>query len=545
MISALLPIAAFAQAQMDYGSDVDPPVRVGRMAYLDGQVSFSPAGSDEWVEARLNRPIVTGDRLWSDAGSRAELAVDNSTWWLGDRTSVTVANLDDRIVQLQVHEGVLDAQVRRLPAGYVIEVDTPNLAFSITRTGRYRIEVDSQDGSTLVAVREGRGEVYGESAAYTILSNQAYRFYGTDIRDSEFVEAPPPDAFDRFVRDRERRYVATARYVSPEVIGYEDLDRYGTWTVESTYGNVWFPRSIPTGWAPYRDGHWAWIDPWGWTWVDDAPWGFAPFHYGRWAYFDRGWGWVPGPRSVRAVYAPARVAFSGGSGFSVAVSSGPAIGWFPLGPREVYVPPYHVTRDYFRQVNVSNTVINVTNITNIYNNPAQVSQLTYVNRRVANAVTAVPPAAFAQAQEVSRVAVRVPPAAVQRAEVHAVAPVAPARPALLGATPVARAKPPANVMQQAVVAKVPPPPPPVRDTQKIQALEKNPGRPLSPSEVQSLRRAAPAAAVAPAPVRVVEQPKPAQNAAPPARAAGERAGARNVPPAGAGPAAAGPPGTAP
>jgi hypothetical protein len=548
MIGALLATVALAQAPVArdvYGSDVDPPLRVGRMAYLDGQVSFSPGGSDEWVEARLNRPIVTGDRLWSDAGSRAELAVDNSTWWLGDQTSVTVANLDDRIVQLQVHEGVLDAQVRRLPSGNVIEVDTPSLAFSITRTGRYRIEVDSQDGSTLVAVREGRGEVYGESASYTILSNQAYRFYGTDIRDSDFVEAPPPDAFDNFVRDRERRYVATARYVSPEVVGYEDLDRYGAWTVESTYGNVWFPRSVPTSWAPYRDGHWVWIDPWGWTWVDDAPWGFAPFHYGRWAHFDRGWGWVPGPRSVRAVYAPALVAFIGGSGFSVGVSSGPAIGWFPLGPREVYVPPYHVTRNYFRQVNVSNTVVNVTNITNIYNNPAQASQLTYVNRHVANAVTAVPPAAFAQAQEVSRVALRVPPAAVQRAEVHAVAPVAPARPALFGATPVARAKPPASVMQQAVVAKVPPPPPPVRDTQKLQALERNPGRPLSASQVQSLRRAAPAAATAPAPVRVVEQPKPAPNAAPPARAAGERASPRNVPPAGAGPSPPGPPGAAP
>ena len=224
MTTALLSIGTLAQPQ-PYG-DVDPPVRVARLAYLDGQVSFSPAGSEEWVVARLNRPIVTGDRLWADSGSRAELAVDNSTWWLGDQTSVSVANLDDRIVQLQVHEGVLDAQVRRLPPGYVIEVDTPNLAFSITRTGRYRIEVDTQEGSTLVAVRQGRGEIYGENASYTILPGQAYRFYGSDVSDSEFVELPPPDDFERFVSERARRYVATARYVSPEVIGYEDLDRY-------------------------------------------------------------------------------------------------------------------------------------------------------------------------------------------------------------------------------------------------------------------------------------------------------------------------------
>ncbi len=536
-VAAVVSTGAFAQPQ-DYGSDVDPPVRVGRLSNLEGQASFSPAGSEEWVVASINRPIVTGDRLWSDANSSIELATDNSTWWLGDQTSVTVSNLDDRIVQMQVREGVLDAQVQRIPAGYIVEIDTPNLAFSVTRPGRYRIEVDPQEGSTLVAVRNGQGEVYGETASYVITSQQAYRFYGTDISDSEFVSLPPPDAFDRFVDQRARRYAAAPRYVSPDVIGYEDLDQYGSWTVESTFGNVWFPRSTPVDWAPYRNGHWSWIDPWGWTWVDDAPWGFAPFHYGRWAYFNRGWGWVPGPKTVRAVYAPALVAFVGGSGFSIAVSSGPAIGWFPLAPHEVYVPPYRVTRNYFRQVNVSNTVINVTNVTNIYNNPARISQLTYANRRVTNAVTAVPPAAFAQAQNVARVAVPVAPAAVQRAEVHSVVAVAPARPALLGAGPAARAKPPAAAMQRAVVAKVPPPPPPVPDAQKIQALEKNPGRPLTQTQLQTLRRAAPPAAAAPAPVRVVEQPKPAPNAAPPAnagpRGAERRAAPPNVPAAGAG-----------
>ncbi len=41
-------------------------------------------------------------------------------------------------------------------------------------------------------------------------------------------------------------------------------------------GTVWYPQSVPTNWAPYRDGHWAYVAPWGWTWIDDAPWGFNP-----------------------------------------------------------------------------------------------------------------------------------------------------------------------------------------------------------------------------------------------------------------------------
>src|SRR5689334_9438377 len=532
--------ASLAQAPQGV-QDSDPPVRVGRLADLAGEVSFSPAGNDEWVHARVNRPVVTGDKLWADNNARAELAVDNSTWWLGSQTSVVVTNLDDRIVQLSLQQGTLDVRVRRFAEGNIVEVDTPNLAFSITRPGRYRVEVDPQDGTTSVVVRSGTGEVYGENASYVIASGQGYRFYGNDLSDSEFIALPRADAFDRWVSDRDRRYdrVASVRYVSPEVIGYEDLDSYGSWSVVSDYGGVWFPRRVRTGWAPYRDGHWAWIDPWGWTWVDDAPWGFAPFHYGRWAHFERGWGWVPGPRTVRPVYAPALVAFIGGAGFSIAVSSGPAIGWFPLAPREVYVPPYRVSRNYFQQVNVTNTVVNVTNITNIYNNPTRVSEIRYANRTAPNAVTAVPPAAFAQAQNVRQAAVAVPAAAVQRAEVRAVAPVAPARPAFLGAAPAAQVKPPAAVVRRQVIAKAPPPPAPVPDAQKIQQLEKNPGRPLTRAEVQTLRRAAPAAeqATAPTPAKVVNPPKPAPNAAPPAQPAGTR---RAQPAAGSPPAAGAP-----
>src|SRR5664279_5923051 len=74
-----------------------------------------------------------------------------------------------------------------------------------------------------------------------------------------------------------------------------------------TYGNVWMPTSVQSGWAPYHNGHWVWVAPWGWTWVDDAPWGYAPFHYGRWVSLRGNWGWVPGPINYQPVYAPADI----------------------------------------------------------------------------------------------------------------------------------------------------------------------------------------------------------------------------------------------
>ena len=325
-------------------------------------------------------------------------------------TGVSVLNLDDRIAQLQLTQGTLNVRVRRLEPDQVFEVDTPNLAFTLRQPGEYRIEVDPDGNATTIVVRKGQGEVYGEGAAYVIDSRQPYRFTGTGLREYQYVDAPRFDEFDRWSSDRDRRYdtSVSARYVSPDVVGYQDLDANGTWRVDATYGNVWFPNRVAADWAPYRDGHWAWVDPWGWTWVDDAPWGFAVSHYGRWTNLRGTWGWVPGPVRSRAYYAPALVAFVGGSNFQLTISSGNVggVAWFPLGPREVYRPSYPVSRGYFENVNRSNTVVNTTVINNYYNN-TNVTNVVYANRQVPGAVVAVPTTAFVQSQPVGRAAVRV------------------------------------------------------------------------------------------------------------------------------------------
>jgi hypothetical protein len=520
---------AFAYAQTPPGAagvGDDPPLRVGRLATFNGVVSYSPAGDDQWVAAQINRPIVTGDRLWADQDGRAEVSIDNGSWFLGPLTSVTVSNLDDRMTQFQLQQGTLDVSVRQIPADSDIEIDTPNVAFTLRQPGRYRIDVDPNGGSTTVTVRSGSGTVFGESTSYVITQGQAYRFYGTDLSNSQFIAPPPYDAFDQWATERERRFgnATAARYVSPEVVGYADLDNYGRWDAVAGYGNVWFPSGMAVGWAPYRDGHWAWINPWGWTWVDDAPWGFAPFHYGRWVYADRGWGWIPGPISVRPCYAPALVAFVGGAGFGISISSGPAIGWFPLGPREVYRPWYHASRGYFRNVNVSNTVINNTVINNYYNN-VNVNNVRYVNMRAPNAVTAVAPAAFASSRQVREAAIALPASAIAAARVEPLARIAPSRAAFSGAAPVARSMPPTAVQRRGVVARTASPPPPIPIARQLPALEKNPGQPIPRAEVQNLRRAAAVAAPA---VRIVGERPGATPAAQPGATSVAQPGGRPV-----------------
>ncbi len=503
LVTIALPKNAAAQDQyQDQQQDQqdDPPSRVARLGYMEGSVSMQPAGEDAWVEAVANRPMTTGDKLWADKDSRAELQLGSATIRLGANTGFSFLNLDDDTVQIQLTSGALNIRVRELDQNDSFEIDTPNLAFTVSQPGSYRVEA-SEDGTySVVSIRDGGGEATGNGQTYTLHAGQRGTFSGTDALNADVVQIGDPDQFDNWAYQRDHRYddSRSAQYVSHDVVGYQDLDDYGDWRDDPGYGHVWFPNRVAVGWAPYHEGHWDWIAPWGYTWVDDSPWGYAPFHYGRWVSVGGRWGWIAGPIAVRPVYAPALVVFIGGGpgGF------GGNVGWFPLGPREVYVPSYPVSRGYVNRVNVSNTTVNVTQVTNVYNTTiinktTNITNVTYVNRNVQGAVTAVPQRAFAGAQPVARAAVTVNAREIAAAPVNRHVEVAPTRESVLGsraATANHVTAPPAAVMNRQVIAKKTPPPPPVSFARQQQAMAAHPGEPLAKREMQSLRPAASAEA---------------------------------------------------
>ena len=197
-------LAGVASLAFSGWASADPPSRVGRLGYVTGPVSYSPAGENDWVQATVNRPLTTGDRLWAEARARAEIQVGGAMIRLNADTGVSVLNLDDQIAQLELTQGTLNVRVRRLQAGQAFEVDTPNLAFTLRQAGEYRIEVDADGNATTIVVRKGQGEVYGEGAAYVIDSRQPYRFTGTGLREYQYVTAPRPDEFDRWSSARDR-----------------------------------------------------------------------------------------------------------------------------------------------------------------------------------------------------------------------------------------------------------------------------------------------------------------------------------------------------
>jgi hypothetical protein len=492
-VAFLAPLRALAD-------DDDPPTRIARLSHTDGSVSFNPAGTDDWVAAVINRPMTTGDKLWSDNGGRAELHIGSASLRLGSATGFSFLNLTDNVAQIQVTEGSLRVRVKRLDENETFEIDTPNLAFSILRPGTYRINVNEGGDTTIVTVHSGEGEVTGGGQAYSVHADQTATFSGTDQLNADVQDFADDDGFDRWCSDRDRRedHSTSARYVSPDVIGYEDLDEYGGWREVPEYGTIWFPHTTVVGWAPYRYGHWAYIAPWGYTWVEDEPWGFAPFHYGRWVAVGGVWGWVPcrpaviGVAYVRPVYAPALVAWVGGPHFAVGVGvgGGVGVGWFPLGPREVYVPSYRVSRNYVNNVNVSNTTVNTTVVNNYYNNVVvnkNVTNVTYVNQRVSGAVTATSGATFTSGKSVSRNVVRVDQRELVNAPVVSGAPTAaPTRQAVLGSGAPARVRPPETFVNRAVVAKTAPPPPPPTFERQQTAIRENGGQPLAVSQIHQL-----------------------------------------------------------
>jgi len=491
----LAPGAAFAQ-------DADPPGRIARLSDAEGSVALQPAGVASWGAAQLNRPVTTGDRLWSDQDSRAELDLGSAAVRLGSATAFSFFNLDERAVQMQLTAGTLIVHVREIFPNQLYEIDTPNLAVALLEPGEYRVEVNDAGDSTVVRVSEGRAHVEGGGQSVTLGMQQMARFNG---RDTLALEAGPfgvPDDFDAWSAARERGLMnsPSGDYVPEGVPGTQDLDDNGTWELTPEYGYVWAPVVVAVDWAPYRFGHWVFIAPWGWTWIDDAPWGFAPYHYGRWVVWNSAWCWVPGPRRLHPVYAPAVVGWVGGPGRR-AGALGPNVGWFPLAPHEVYVPPYRVSASYARALNLTNTTVSGTQVASVYQNNA--ADVRYLNARV-GAVTVVPQALFAAGERVRGRAVPLSSSALAGATVAASAPpIMPLPQSVFGAGAHAASHPPAAYLNRPVLVRTEPPRAPASFDRQLSAMQTAGGEALSPAALARLQP--PAAA---APVRVL--PRSAQ-----------------------------------
>lgn len=324
----------------------DPPGRVGRLAEVQGSVYWFDQEQGQWAEAERNLPLTTGDRISTTAQGRAELRVGSSVLRLAGGTELEVQLLDDERMVFQLHTGSLALRLRTREMAEETELLTPEARLLPQRAGHYRL--DRLDDRTQAGAWRGTLRVE-DDPVLQVETGQRLELWRSGRRGErgelrhEWASLPD-DGFAAWALGEDRRDERTAasRFVSPEMTGAEDLERHGRWEEHPEYGAFWVPFEVRAGWAPYRYGRWTWVRPWGWTWVDEAPWGFAPFHYGRWVSWNGRWGWLPGSYVSRPVFAPALVAWLGGNG--------PGVAWVALGPLDFFTPWYRSTpvyRDHF------------------------------------------------------------------------------------------------------------------------------------------------------------------------------------------------------
>ena len=342
MVGVGLVVGLFSFAPRSEGSD--PEDEIGRMpprlAYTDGEVSFWRPGDAEWESAEINTPLAPGDQLETGAPGNLELQIGERAFLrAGAGSRLSLEEHEPGLLRFAVAAGHVALDLRTLEAGSRLEVAAPNATFVLLHPGYYRLGV-GRERTTFIARQSGRVPVrLAGGAAHQIEPNQeAVISDGAAVPVATYA-APPTDPWDRWNLARTDQQIesTSARYLSPGTYGASDLDRHGRWQVVEPYGRVWVPTAVPEGWAPYRTGSWARDPYFGWTWIDTAPWGWAPYHHGRWVFVNGYWGWAPGPVLARPVYAPALVAFFGGSGISVSVG-GPLVGWVALGWGEPCVP---------------------------------------------------------------------------------------------------------------------------------------------------------------------------------------------------------------
>ena len=343
--------APIQEAELAAPAAEAPPGRVGRLSLVSGNVSVRT--SDGWGDAAVNLPLAGGSSLRTGAQAHAEIEIGADTIDLAPDTALEITRLNDQAFQIAVVSGRIGFAVRRLRDGESDEINISREGVRLLQPGRYDIDA----GSRRIAVYAGVARIVGGDADIAVNSGDMALLAGSGPADATIGRAVRDDFADWCEsRDFEEMRLVAPYYVSPYMTGFAELDAAGRWESTAEYGAVWIPNAVPADWAPYRDGHWRWIAPWGWTWIDDRPWGFAPFHYGRWTLVGEHWAWVPGSFVAHPVYIPAVVAFLGtaGVGLSVADSAGPAVGWFPLAPGEVYWPSYTRDLDYIRNLNLGN-----------------------------------------------------------------------------------------------------------------------------------------------------------------------------------------------
>lgn len=310
--------------------------RVVRLSLVDGNVLVLRPEAENWEEALLNLPIRQGYTI-STSNGRAEIEFESgATARIAEDTALEFTELaladGNRITRMKLQRGTATFYANSGRRD-VFVVTTPDLELDVPGNARFRTDVLSS--GTTVTMLKGEIEARSSEGSYRLTKGQTLVFQQAASEQARITRNREQDEWDRWVADREdSTNTASAnslRYVNaPFRYGIADLSSHGGWFYDASYGNVWQPWGLASGWSPYWQGRWVFINGVGWTWVSVEPWGWVPYHYGRWVLTHRGWVWIPGGFHS---WHPGLVSW---------FHFGNQVGWCALGPRDrLGVAPRH------------------------------------------------------------------------------------------------------------------------------------------------------------------------------------------------------------
>src|SRR5579871_284337 len=328
---AALLLASISAAQSgsdDAGSGGSGPVRMARISFAEGNVSWRPDDAANWSQASPNLPLQQGAQVWVTGRGRAEVQFDDgSTVRLGNDGVMSIQSLysdsQGEFTELKLNDGTSSLHLKDKYS--IFQVDTPYDSVKAAGPARFRVDVGSE---VRVGVRNGSATLSANGGDTSLRSGDFVELRGAD--DAVRVRTlPREDSWDRFDEGREDELVGGVEHCPPNIaIVAGGLGHYGNWHEGPHNRWYWFPR-VSAGWRPYYSGSWIWVNPFGWTWCSSEAWGWAPYHYGAWEEIDGRWGWCPGP--YHQYWCPAVVHFSYYNG---------CYAWAPLCPDEVIYPNF-------------------------------------------------------------------------------------------------------------------------------------------------------------------------------------------------------------
>ncbi len=343
-LAALLVVGVLPTRADDYSK-----VRIVRLSFAEGTVKYQRPG-EAWQPAVMNLPIQQGFVLQTGNGFAEVEFEEGLAIRLANNSSVEFTELGlvdaHHVTRLTLTQGTAIITAS-LTHNDELSVSAPNLNLNVPHSGKFRVDV-SPTGSW-VTVFNGKVDDTTPSGNASLTSHQTLHLDTAETISQQVGRSPAPDAFDKWVSEREQVLLADQEKSSPYLkmngytAGFAELSGYGGWSNIRGYGMGWQPYGVGLGWTPFGSGAWSYMPVTGWNWVSAEPWGWLPYHFGGWVDDpDFGWIWIP---SDMFGWQPANASWA-------IVNN--QVGWIPTAP-VVPATPKKVLPTYSPRVFISGT----------------------------------------------------------------------------------------------------------------------------------------------------------------------------------------------